>query len=98
MYGGRIVESGSRADVLSTARHPYTRGLLRSIPALARPGEPLEEIPGTVPAPAEWPPGCRFASRCARVLPECAEHIPTQVECEPGHQVHCFAVAQESGA
>ena len=51
MYAGRVVEQGTRAEVLAGARHPYTEGLLRSIPSLARRGEPLAEIPGVVPPP-----------------------------------------------
>ncbi|MBW1687723.1 MAG: ABC transporter ATP-binding protein, partial [Deltaproteobacteria bacterium] len=64
MYAGRIVEEGSRVDVLAGARHPYTQGLLRSIPALGRRGERLAEIAGVVPQPRDWPAGCRFSTRC----------------------------------
>jgi peptide/nickel transport system ATP-binding protein len=95
MYGGRIVEQGGRREVLAGPRHPYTQGLLRSIPGRARPGEPLLEIPGTVPPPRAWPRGCRFATRCARVLPHCAEQVPGEVALGDGHRAWCFAVAQE---
>jgi oligopeptide/dipeptide ABC transporter ATP-binding protein len=95
MYAGRVVEEGSRSDVLGAARHPYTQGLLRSIPALARRGEPLAEIPGTVPAPGEWPLGCRFQTRCPRVFDVCREEVPGAAQVGPGHLACCHAVATE---
>ena len=67
MYAGRIVEEGSRARRCSARpRHPYTQGLLRAMPGRVQPGERLAEIPGAVPAPDAWPPGCRFAPIAAR--------------------------------
>jgi peptide/nickel transport system ATP-binding protein/oligopeptide transport system ATP-binding protein len=95
MYAGRIVEEGTRAEVLGGARHPYTQALLRSIPALAQPGARLAEIPGTVPSPGEWPPGCRFAPRCARAMEVCRARDPEVSRLSPSHRVRCFAVAQE---
>ena len=95
MYAGRVVEEGSRIEVLGTARHPYTQGLLRSIPALARRGEPLAEIPGTVPAPGQWPLGCRFQTRCPRVFDVCREQVPGAAQVGPGHLACCHAVATE---
>jgi oligopeptide/dipeptide ABC transporter ATP-binding protein len=95
MYAGRIVEEGSRSEVLGAARHPYTQGLLRSIPALARRGEPLAEIPGTVPAPGEWPLGCRFQTRCPLVFDVCRQEVPGAAQVGPGHFACCHAVARE---
>jgi oligopeptide/dipeptide ABC transporter ATP-binding protein len=95
MYAGRIVEEGSRSEVLGAARHPYTQGLLRSIPALARRGEPLAEIPGTVPAPGEWPLGCRFQTRCPLVFDVCGQEVPGAAQVGPGHFACCHAVARE---
>ncbi len=95
MYGGRIVEQGGREDVLARPTHPYTEGLLRSMPARSQPGEPLPEIAGVVPPPHTWPPGCRFASRCPRVLDPCAGAPPDWVTVRPGHTVACLAVAQD---
>jgi oligopeptide/dipeptide ABC transporter ATP-binding protein len=97
MYAGRIVEEGTRAEVLSGARHPYTQALLRSIPARARRSEPLAEISGTVPSPGEWPPGCRFATRCPRVQGVCREQQPADLRLSPTHALRCFAVAHELG-
>ncbi len=98
MYAGRLVEEGTREDVLAGARHPYTRGLLRSIPALAHRGERLSEIPGVVPAPSEWPAGCRFATRCPLVLDRCAREVPDRTQLTPSHEVDCHVVAQDAAA
>ncbi len=95
MYAGRIVEEGVREGVLGAARHPYTGGLLRSIPALARRGEKLAEIAGTVPSPGEWPPGCRFSTRCPRVMPMCRETEPGVTQVSETQTVRCYAVEQE---
>jgi peptide/nickel transport system ATP-binding protein/oligopeptide transport system ATP-binding protein len=98
MYAGRIVEEGTREQVLGAARHPYTQGLLRSIPSLARRGEPLAEITGVVPPPSEWPAGCRFATRCAAVLDHCAVDLPPAVELPEGQVARCHVVAREEAA
>lgn len=71
MYAGRIVEAGPTGDVLSSPRHPYTAGLLGSLPANARPGEELKQIPGSTPSLVNLKPGCAFAPRCARATPAC---------------------------
>ncbi len=73
MYAGEIVESGPVMDVLSRPRHPYTRGLLAAVPSLDAPKDaPLQDIPGTVPPPTDWPAGCAFHPRCTCALPECS--------------------------
>ena len=95
MYAGRIIEEGSRFDILGEARHPYTRGLLLSLPALASHGERLAEIPGVVPPPDEWPPGCRFSTRCGRVFEPCTSQVPAVSEISGTHRSRCFAVARE---
>lgn len=71
MYAGRVVEEGPTADILRTPRHPYTLGLLASLPAMAEPGAPLTQIPGTTPSLLSLPPGCPFAPRCARATDIC---------------------------
>ena len=98
MYAARLVEEGDRKDILGGARHPYTQGLLRSMPALARRGVRLAEIPGTVPAPEDWPPGCRFVGRCDRELAHCAREWPDETRVGSGHGVRCHAVAREVDA
>jgi peptide/nickel transport system ATP-binding protein len=72
MYAGRIVEEGPTAEVLRTPRHPYTRGLLDSLPAIAEPGKRLRQIPGSMPSIVSPPPGCAFAPRCGRAADVCA--------------------------
>ena len=74
MYAGRVVESGPAADVLGAPQHPYTRGLLASLPD-GRRGR-LAAIPGTVPDPLHLPGGCRFRDRCAEAIAACADAEP----------------------
>lgn len=93
MYAGRLVEVAQREALLRAPLHPYTRGLLRSIPALARPGEALAEIPGVVPPPGRWPAGCRFASRCPERFEPCDDTYPDPTDAD-GRRVWCHAVAQ----
>jgi oligopeptide/dipeptide ABC transporter ATP-binding protein len=97
MYAGRVVEQAERQELLARPRHPYTQGLLRSIPALARRGEALAEIPGTVPSPGHWPSGCRFSTRCPRVMDLCGAE-PSTTRLAGTHEVRCHVVAQESPA
>ena len=81
MYAGEIVESGSVVKVLSSPRHPYTRGLLAAVPLLdAPPDAPLRDIPGTVPSPDAWPQGCVFAPRCPFADATCRMVHPDLVE------------------
>jgi peptide/nickel transport system ATP-binding protein len=71
MYAGRIIEEGPVAAVLAAPRHPYTRGLLDSLPANATPGRDLVQIPGATPSLVDLPEGCAFAPRCARATGSC---------------------------
>jgi len=71
MYAGRIVEQGPTADLLRDPRHPYTAGLIASLPAMTTPGLPLTQIPGTTPSLLSLPVGCPFAPRCDRSSEEC---------------------------
>jgi peptide/nickel transport system ATP-binding protein len=94
MYAGRLVEVADREALLSDARHPYTQGLLRSIPAFATPGEPLPEIPGVVPSPDQWPKGCRFSTRCPIRFEPCADEFPNETMPSTGRRVWCHDVAK----
>ncbi|MBK8482367.1 MAG: ABC transporter ATP-binding protein [Proteobacteria bacterium] len=94
MYAGRVVELGTREEVLGEPRHPYTQGLLRAIPARARRGQRLTEIPGVVPAPQHWPAGCRFATRCPLAQALCHEVRPAATALSTTHEVSCHAVAR----
>ena len=86
MYAGRIVEAGSTDDVLDLPQHPYTRGLLDSVPAAAHAAR-LREIGGTAPSPLSLPAGCPFRSRCFKAAPEC-EETPAMRPAE-GSMVRC---------
>ena len=73
MYAGRIVEAGPVDAVLDAPRHPYTRGLIDSVPAMNPRGRPLAQIPGNAPSPVDLPPGCAFRARCTRAIERCGE-------------------------
>ncbi|EPX83453.1 Oligopeptide transport ATP-binding protein OppD [Salipiger mucosus DSM 16094] len=76
MYAGRVVERADVADLFAAPRHPYTRGLLASLPERQRKNERLSTIPGTVPTIDALPPGCTFAPRCPRASERCAADVP----------------------
>jgi peptide/nickel transport system ATP-binding protein len=76
MYAGKIVEYGVAAEVLDRPRHPYTAGLLASVPSRNRKGAPLAQIPGMTPSLLDPPPGCLFRTRCARASAACAHDPP----------------------
>jgi len=88
MYAGRIVESGPVDAVLDAPLHPYTQGLIGSVPSRNRRGSPLAQIPGMMPALTELPPGCAFRGRCARAADACAQQ-PDLREYKR-HLVRCF--------
>jgi oligopeptide transport system ATP-binding protein len=91
MYAGRIVERGPTGPVFQAPRHPYTQGLIRSVPRLDRPGaERLVAIPGQPPSGIGLPPCCPFHPRCAQVLPICRQALPPEVDLGGGHGVACW--------
>jgi peptide/nickel transport system ATP-binding protein len=94
MYGGRIVEQGSMADLLRAPRHPYTLALLkgRAHGAMQK-GQRLETIPGSPPDLAALPPGCSFAPRCSLAEAQCLAKVPDIVPVAAGHEVRCVKVA-----
>jgi peptide/nickel transport system ATP-binding protein len=89
MYAGRIVEYGTVDDVLDRYAHPYTEGLLGSLPAAATPGEPLRQIPGSTPSLARLPPGCAFAPRCSYASATCQSSGPHITTLPNGSLVRC---------
>lgn len=89
MYGGQVVEQSETKELLRNTKHPYTQGLLDSMPDLSTNVERLKTIPGTVPAATEFPEGCRFASRCPSVMGKCISTNPELVEVSVGHHVRC---------
>ncbi len=94
MYAGRIVEQASNNDLFAKPLHPYTQGLMASIPILGTVKEVLDVIPGTVPNLVNLPPGCQFAPRCHSYteyrLSICTQVEPDLVGVEPGHIVRCW--------
>jgi oligopeptide/dipeptide ABC transporter ATP-binding protein len=99
MYAGKIVESSAVEEIFAHPLHPYTQGLLESIPArcvdsVGR-GDYLKTIPGTVPSLYNIAPGCRFYDRCSYVDEECAGKDPPLVEIQPGHFVSCWKYSAE---
>ena len=98
MYCGQLVERASVREIFSAGKfsHPYTEGLMTSIPRLDTPkGEKLEPIPGTVPNPLYVPEGCRFAPRCKYCQERCKTEEPELLPVEDGHLVRCFYAEKE---
>ena len=90
MYAGRLVETAAVGDLFRAARHPYTRGLLDSMPALAHRGGRLPTIPGTVPAPGSRGVGCSFVDRCPRAQDRCRAETPRLEPAEGAHRAACW--------
>jgi peptide/nickel transport system ATP-binding protein len=92
MYAGKVVEEAPVEALFRNPRHPYTQGLIRSIPRVDRAAEHkdrLEAIPGSVPSLLHPPTGCRFASRCKYAMDVCVRGMPPLKEVGPGHRVAC---------
>jgi peptide/nickel transport system ATP-binding protein len=89
MYAGRLAEYGTCAQVLDDPLHPYTQGLLKSVPQIGR-DEELYSIEGSVPNLLHPPAGCYFADRCPAAMPHCRTLIPPAFEPRAGHRVRCW--------
>jgi peptide/nickel transport system ATP-binding protein/oligopeptide transport system ATP-binding protein len=89
MYAGIIAEQGSRKDIFESPRHPYTQGLLASLPSRAKRGDTLYSIPGTVPDPAYKPKGCPFNPRCNYATERCRKVFPEMCDYGDGHLSRC---------
>jgi oligopeptide/dipeptide ABC transporter ATP-binding protein len=96
MYAGQIVEEGTREELLARPRHPYTQGLLRSIPRPEARGSRLEEIKGVVPRPGQWPAACRFHPRCPHAFDRCRRETPGRTRVSPTQGAWCHLVEQEA--
>jgi peptide/nickel transport system ATP-binding protein len=90
MYAGRLLEVGETARVLRQPAHPYTAGLLRSIPSRAVRGQPLQPIPGQAPRLGSAPAGCAYAPRCERAQPDCTAGAPSLATAASGDAVRCL--------
>ncbi len=90
MYMGQVLEDARADDIFNHPRHPYTEGLLASIPPVDRDMGRLEAIPGAIPPIFDLPPGCRFEPRCAHARPICATAVPELVEVGPAHRAACI--------
>ena len=90
MYAGRVVEEGTIDDIFACHHHPYTHGLLRSVPRLDRPSEDLQEIKGMVPKLNDLPAGCAFSNRCDYVMEQCRQQEPVFKPIGSGHKSRCW--------
>ncbi len=94
MYAGQIVEESAVEPLFERPRHPYTQGLIASIPILGEVQDRLEVIPGSVPNLIDLPPGCRFAPRCRprqeHALAICEDRVPDLIPVSEGHAVRCW--------
>jgi len=95
MYAGRVVEQGPIASTISQPLHPYTRGLMGSVPSQNRRGQPLQQIDGMVPSLLNLPSGCAFQNRCAMVSDKCLSEIPEPIDVGEQRLVRCVNVGQE---
>src|SRR5512135_1238557 len=94
MYAGQVVEGAPTPELFQRPVHPYTEGLLASVPRLDRPRDRLSAIPGTVPAASAWPVGCRFHPRCPHAWDRCRQEEPSLFEIAPGHTARCWLVVE----
>ena len=94
MYAGHIVEHAATGELFELPLHPYTRGLLESIPKTTGTAKRLHVIGGSVPDPARKPPGCPFHPRCPLAMDKCREQMPVPAQARPGHTVRCWAVKE----
>ena len=95
MYAGKIVEQTSVSDLFAEPLHPYTQGLIGSIPILGRKKKRLDVIPGVVPNLVNLPIGCAFASRCHKKIDICEEEMPELIVQKPRHEVRCWLYEQQ---
>lgn len=99
MYAGKIVERAKPEIIFSRPSHPYTIGLMNSVPGVTdKTKKRLEAIPGIVPNPLHWPSGCRFRDRCSLADESCGLTQPSLIEIEPGHWVSCLKVPETARA
>ena len=89
MYAGKVMEIGTTKNLFNDPFHPYTQGLIATIPSIAHERKRLQGIPGAAPSPLEWPEGCRFHPRCDRAMEICRRQEPELRQVKPGRFVAC---------
>jgi oligopeptide/dipeptide ABC transporter ATP-binding protein len=97
MYAGIIVEKGTTGHIFRTPRHPYTEGLLASLPTRSKRGERLYSIPGSVPDPTDKPGGCPFHPRCPHTIDRCLKEFPEMCHYGGGHEARCPVIREKAG-
>lgn len=97
MYAGKIVEEAPVIELFQNPKHPYTQGLLASIPKLGERKKKLGSILGTVPTPGSMPVGCRFADRCPHVMDVCRNVTPAMIRIKEDHQTACWLYDEKEG-
>jgi oligopeptide/dipeptide ABC transporter ATP-binding protein len=95
MYAGKVVESAPVGELFKNPKHPYTFGLMSSMPSLGQQGKRLNVIEGTVPNPVYLPKGCYFADRCTKCMKRCLEEQPELKDLGNGHKAACFLYEEE---
>lgn len=95
MYAGQVVEEAEVNSLFANPKHPYTIGLMKSVPSVTDDEDRLEAIPGAVPSLAEMPQGCRFAPRCGQAMPICEQKNPELLSVSDKHQCRCWLYAEE---
>lgn len=98
MYGGQLVETAGVRELFYETKHPYTKGLLASIPKSSDKGKELTAIPGTPPDLMEPPKGCPFAARCTETMVVCQEYVPEETDLKKGHHARCWLLDERAKA
>lgn len=90
MYGGQVVEKSSTKQLMNSPKHPYTVGLMSSLPSIKNPKKRLATIEGTIPPAYDFPSGCRFSTRCPKVMDRCINESPNLYPLKDHHDIRCF--------
>jgi peptide/nickel transport system ATP-binding protein len=90
MYAGNIIEYAEKRELFKSPKHPYTVGLFNSLPDIKKDVESLNPIKGLMPDPTDLPSGCPFHPRCDKVMPECSQKVPQNVDISANHTVRCL--------
>ena len=96
MYAGRIVEQGPNEALIGSPMHPYTNGLLGSVPSQNHRGQPLQQIEGIVPSLLNLPSGCAFENRCGHARAECRQSAPEETVMDDQRILRCFNKVEQS--